>query len=153
MRKLPVTAGGLALAALLATAGCGGSHGGTPSGNASSAQARISSAASAIPSADIAQAKALVAKCITGTPVQQVHTVHLVFLSSATGKNGPAVVAARTQVFGCLGVPENQRTNFENDALKAAEHARLTTHDGRMTYFGTTLPALLAQCQKAGCPA
>lgn len=144
----------------LTLAGCKGSSGGgnaAPStfGPASSAEARVSAAASAIPPADIAQAKADIARCITGTPLQQIHTVHVVLLESAKGKNGAEVTATRAKVFGCLGVPPGQQTAFKNDSLTAAgkQHPRVWTKAGIKDYILVTWPGLLATCQKNGCPA
>lgn len=139
MRKpLPRLAAGLAviITALLMLAACG-SHSGKAAADASSALANPAT------SQDIAQAKADVARCFPATPLQQVHVIHLVFLSSAAGKNGPAVTAARTQVFGCLGIPAGQRTAFKNDALTAAEHGQVYTKAGARAYLEVTLPALV----------
>jgi hypothetical protein len=152
----------LALSLDLILAGCnkGSSPGAapsvfSPSAAASSAQARVSAAASAIPSADIAQAKADIARCVTGTPLQQIHTVHVVLLERATGKNGAEVTATRAKVLGCLGVPPGQRTQFKNDSLAAAERQkpRVFTKAGIRQYALVTWPGILAECQKNGCPA
>jgi hypothetical protein len=115
----------------------------------SSARSGIASAtANPTASADIAQAKALVARCIPGTPLDQVHTVHLVFFSSAAGKHGPEVVAARDKVFTCLGVAPEKRDAFKNEAITAAEHQTpkiISAHPaaGVRQYLEFTLPQLV----------
>jgi hypothetical protein len=149
--------GAAALLALsLVLAACSASKGSAPGAEASSAQAGYSSAKASIEAnpttaAELAQAKALVAKCFAGTPLQQIHQVHLVFASSATGKNGPAVVAARNTTLGCMGISPADRQPFTNDAITAAEHAnpKLTTHDGRVHYFEVVLPGLVLKYSNA----
>jgi hypothetical protein len=146
---------GLAVIGLITAlaAACGPHSGGTTSADQASARAAASSAmANPTVSAELGQARNLVKTCFAGTPTQQLSQVHLVFASSATGEHGPQVVAARAKTFGCLGIPENQRQNFVNDALTAAEHAnpKLTTHDGRVTYFEATLPQLILKYKNAG---
>ena len=134
----------VALLAALALAACGASsHSGAAADRSTAAAAASSIMADPTVSADVSQAKALVASCFTGTPLQQIHLVHLVFLSSATGKHGAEVVAARDKTFGCLGIPPDQRQAFINAALAAAEHGNLATHDGRVTYLEGTLPGLV----------
>jgi hypothetical protein len=134
---------GLAMAVLAAAlAGC------TSKSHAGDAGAAKSAAASATANptvaAELDQAKLLVKTCFAGTPLQQVRQVHLVFLSSATGKHGPDVVAARDKTFSCLGINDKAaRQAFLNDSITAAEHGHLTTHDGRVTYFSVTLPQLV----------
>src|SRR6516165_3254138 len=150
------TLGGIAIAILatcLLLAGCGHSKSASanpttlvPTGAASSAHSAISSIeANPTTSAEAAQAKALVKSCFAGTPLQQIHQIHLVFLSSASGKNGAAVTQARDTTFTCLGIPADKRQAFINDALTAAEHAnpKLTTHAGRVNYLEVTLPQLV----------
>lgn len=143
--------GALAIAGVIVT-GCGKN---SPAASgpvtftpvASAPVARASSVmADPIASADVTQAKKLVAKCIPGTPVQQLHTLHLLF-ASKTGKNAQAGEQTRARIFGCLGIPADQRANFENDALTRAEHGHLTTTAGRKTYFEVTLPQLVATYQ------
>lgn len=124
-----------ALAAALALSAC---NSGSASGDRASAAAS-SLRADPVASADLAQAKADAARCITGTPLQQVHTIHVVLLE----KESPAVKSARAQVFGCMGVPPAQQTAFKNDALAAAEKGRVYTKAGAKTYVEVTLPALL----------
>jgi hypothetical protein len=115
-----------------------------PTGAASSAQSAYNSiTANPTYSADIAQAKILVMQCFAGTPLQQIHQIHLVFLSSASGKNGAAVTQARDTTFTCLGVPADQRTAFKNDAITAAEHGKVYTKAGAKTYLTATLPQLV----------
>ena len=157
-RARRVIIGGLALILGIMLAACGGSHSGHSGAAASSAAAAASSAKASIEAnpttaAELAQAKALVKSCFPAAPLDQIHTVHLVFLSSATGKNGSAVVAARTKLFDCLGIPQQSRTAFKNDALTAAEHAKLTTHAGRVTYFEETLPGLVLKYKQTAGPA
>jgi hypothetical protein len=156
VKHLTQVTAALALALLLAvlTAACSG-HGSAgaeaSSGKAAGASALASATANPTVAAELTQAKALVKTCFAGTPTQQIHQVHVVFLSSATGKNGAQVQAARTTTFGCLGIPPDQRQNFINDALTAAEHAspKLTTHDGRVNYFEVTLPRLVLKYKAA----
>lgn len=91
--------------------------------------------------AELQQGQLLVKSCFTGTLLQQAHTVHLVFLSSATGPNGPAVVAERNKVFGCLHINDPaKRQAFINQAGEDALHGHLGTAAGRNTYFTVTLP-------------
>lgn len=97
----------------------------------------------------VQQARALVEHCFAGTPVQQARQIHLVFLSSKTGKNGPAVIAARQKLMSCLGISKADEKPFFNDAVTAAEHGHLTTHAGRVTYAGTTLPQLVIKYSSA----
>lgn len=123
-----------ALAGSLALGGC--AHGST----------HVKPTVNATEQAELDQGKKLVVSCFPGTLVQQVRTVHLVFLSSATGKNGPQVVSARDKVFGCLGINDPaRRTAFINDAGEAALHAKpsLARHDGRVQYFTVTLPKIV----------
>jgi hypothetical protein len=142
--RLRRLAAGLAAGAaiLAAVTGCGGnSH--------HAAAAASSFTADPTTSADVAQAKALVTKCVTGTPLQQLNTIHLLFFESKTGKHGPQVVQTRARVFSCMGVPPAQRDNFANAALTAAEHARpaLVAHHGVSDYLEVTLPGLLVKAQ------
>src|SRR6516225_6847869 len=144
------TLGGIAIAVLItALAACGSSHHSSanpttlvPTG---AVGAVSSAAANPTVSAEAVQAKALVKSCFAGTPLQQLHQVHLVFLSSASGKNGAAVTQARDTTFTCLGIPKDKRQAFVNDAITAAEHAnpKLTTHAGRVNYLEVTLPQLV----------
>ena len=148
-------AAAIAVLAIPVLAGCSRSGSGADATRASAGASQgraVASSAMADPttSADIAQAKALVAKCISGTPLEQIHTIHLVFLSSASGKNGAQVTAARVKVFDCLGVPEDQRTNFKNAALGSAEKVR--TKPQARTWLEATLPQLLLQYQTGGTP-
>jgi hypothetical protein len=125
----------------LALGACGSSH----SGQAITAP--ISFTADPAASADLAQAEADVKRCVTGTPLQQIHTVHVLLLEKASGKNEAEVTATRARVFTCLGVPASQRTQFKNDALTAAEHGKVYTKAGVRTYLLVTLPALLNRYQ------
>jgi hypothetical protein len=139
----------LIAAAALAAAGCTGSH---SSGQAAAAASSFTANPTA--SADLAQAKAGVARCITGTPLQQLATLKVLFLENATGPHAQQVTQTRATVFGCLGVPASQRTAFKNDALTAAEHGKVYTKAGAKVYLEVTMPALLARYQKAsGSPA
>ena len=148
------TLGGIAIAILatcLLLAGCGHSKSSSanpttlvPTGAASSAHSAINSIeANPATSAEAVQAKALVKSCFAGTPLQQIHQIHLVFLSSASGKNGAAVTQARDTTFTCLGIPADQRTAFKNDAITAAEHGKVYTKAGAKAYLAGTLPQLV----------
>lgn len=123
----------LVLVAWLALAAC------TSKSHSADAQAGRSAAASVTADPQVQQARALVQHCFAGTPVQQAQQVHLVFLSSATGKNGPAVIAARAKVTGCLGISKSDEQPFLNDAITAAEHAHLVSggHAARVAYLNT----------------
>jgi hypothetical protein len=134
-----------------AVAACG-SKSGSAAGAESSARGAIASAtANPTTAADLHQAKMLVEHCFAGTPLQQAHQVHLVFLSRAAGKNGPAVVAARDKTAACMGISKSDEQPFFNDAITAAEHAnpRLTTHAGRVKYFEITLAGLVLKYSNA----
>lgn len=140
----------LALAAVLAavlavTAACGPGHGGHAAAAASSLQANPAA------QADAAQAEAALRQCITGTPLQQIHTVHVVLAERASGTNGAEVTATRARVFGCLGVPASQRTAFRNASLTAAENQqpRAWTKAGIRQYLLVTWPGLLAKYRTA----
>ena len=137
------------LSAGLAACHSGSSH---PQASAAAGSARgaiASATANPTTAADLASAKALVKSCFAGTPLQQVHQVHLVFLSSSTGKHGPDVLKARATLRDCLGISKADETPFFNDAATAAEHGHLTTHDGRVTYFTVTLPGIVLKYSKA----
>ena len=97
---------------------------GCSSSGSSDAGAARSAAASVTGNPQFLAAKALVKHCFAGTPVQQAHQIHLVFLSSATGKNGPEVVAARAKVAACMGISKSDEQPFFNDAVTAAEHQK-----------------------------
>jgi len=91
--------------------------------------------------AELQQGQKLLASCFPKTITEQVKTVHLVFLSRATGKHGPEVVAARAKLLHCLNIDDPaKRQAFINKAGEDALHGHLTTHDGRHTYFTITLP-------------
>lgn len=143
MRAHRKTLAAAAIVALVAVpaAGCSSS---SHAGSAASSIADDPTAAAAL-----AKAKADVKKCITGTPLTQAHTLKILFLTSSTGKNGEEVKATRSRVFTCMGVPEAQRENFTNEAITAAEHARLIAHpiaNGK-TYLLVTLPNLVEKYQ------
>lgn len=123
----------LAVALALVAAAC------TSNSHSADAQAGRSAEASVTANPQFIQAKKLVVHCFAGTPVQQAQQVHLVFLSSATGKNGPAVIAARAKVTGCLGISKSDEQPFLNDAITAAEHAHLVSggHAARVAYLNT----------------
>lgn len=142
LTKLAVAA---VLAAFLAlAAGCT-----SKSADASSAKSAAASVtANPTVAAELDQAKLLVKSCMPGTPLAQVHTIHLVLLSSAAGKNGEEVKAARTKLFDCLGIPESKRDAFKNDAITAAEQQHpkiLSAHPvaGVRQYLLITLPQLV----------
>jgi hypothetical protein len=118
--------------------------------HASDAQAGRSAAASVTANPQFVQAKALVRHCFAGTPVQQARQIHLVFLSSSTGKNGPAVIAARMKLGTCLGISKADEQPFINDAVTAAEHGHLLrSHANRVAYFEATLPQLVLKYSNA----
>lgn len=141
MRKA-TTALAAVIIAVLALAGC---H----SGSSGAAKGAIASAtADPAVAAELAQARLLVRSCFPSAPLDQIHTVHLVFLSSATGKHGPEVVAAREKLFACLGIPQDKRDEFKNQAITAAEHQTpkiLSLHPaaGVQRYLEFTLPQLV----------
>jgi hypothetical protein len=138
MSKTPAAIAALAAAAVIALAGC--QSGSDTKGTVASATANPTVAA------ELNQGKALVASCFPGTLLQQVRTVHLVFLSSVHGKHADEVTAARDKVFTCLHISDPaQRQAFVNDAGEAALHAspKLTTHAGRVQYFEITLPKIV----------
>ncbi len=140
MSKVLIALAVVALA-VLALAGCKGS-----SSNASSARSAVASAtANPTTAAELRHAKELVKSCIPASPLDQAQMVHLVFLSSATGKNGPEVVAARTKLGTCLGISKANEKPFFNDALIAAEHGHLVRggHAARVQYFEVALPQLV----------
>jgi hypothetical protein len=158
LARLAVFAVAAAVLALV-TAGCTSKSGGSASGAASSAEGKASAVVGSITAnpttaADLAKAKALVRHCFAGTPLQQAHQIHVVFLSSAAGKNGPAVVAARNTTATCLGLSKADEKPFFNDAVTAAEavtfHKLATSHDARVTYVSVTLPGLLLKYSSAG---
>jgi hypothetical protein len=91
--------------------------------------------------AELKQGQLLLAGCFPKTVTEQVRTVHLVFLSSAKGTNGPAVVAARDKLFTCLNINDPaKRQAFVNKAGDDALHGHLATQAGRHAYFTVTLP-------------
>ena len=137
----------LIAAAAIALAGCSSS-------GSSDAGAAKSAAASVTANPQFLAAKALVVHCFAGTPVQQAHQIHLVFLSSATGKNGPEVVAARTKLGTCLGISKSDEQPFFNDAVTAAEHQKprisvLHPVAWLTAFFGQTLPPIVIKYSNA----
>lgn len=137
-----VAAAFLAIALALTVAACNSSSKSSVKGAAASAAANPTVAA------ELVQAKALVKACFPAKPTAQIHTVHLVFLSSATGKHGAEVVVAREKLFNCLGVPRDRQDSFKNDAITAAEHQHpkiLSLHPlaGVQAYLTITLPQLV----------
>jgi hypothetical protein len=123
------------------------------SSSSSEAQAGKSAAASVTANPAFIKAKALVAHCFAGTPVQQAHQAHLVFFSSENGKHGDEVKKARATLLGCLGISKSDETPFFNDAVTQAKYGKvLLTHDGRVTYFGTTLPNIVLKYSSAYTP-
>jgi hypothetical protein len=145
-RIIAAILGGLLTVVVLA--GC---HSGSGQGAAEASSAKgalVSATADPTVQAEIAQARLLVRSCFPTAPLDQARTVHLVFLSSATGKNGPAVVAARDKLFACLGIPQDKRDEFKNQAITAAEHQTpkiLSLHPaaGVTRYLEFTLPQLV----------
>lgn len=145
MKSLPLALAAAATA-VLALAGCGPSH----SSHAAEAQAGKSAAAQVTANPQFLAARALVKHCFAGTPVQQAHQVHLVFLAKATGKYGPEVVAARAKTRECLGISKADEKPFVNDAVTQAKYGKvLATHGGRVAYFGTTLPKIVIKYSNA----
>lgn len=149
--RIPRRAAGIIAAVLIslaAVAGC------TSSSHSSDAGAAKSAAASVTGNPQFLAAKTLVKHCFAGTPVEQAHQIHLVFLSSATGKNGPEVVAARAKVAACMGISKADEKPFFNDAVKAAENQkpRLSVlHPGAWltAFFTTTLPPIVIKYSNA----
>lgn len=144
MRKTTAAIGAAALGASLLLTACGPSNGGA--GSAKSAAASVT--ANPTVQAELVQARLLVKSCFPAAPLDQLHTVHLVFLSSATGKNGPEVVVARDKLFNCLGVPRDRQDAFKNEAITAAEHQSpkvISVHPaaGVRQYLLVTLPQLV----------
>lgn len=118
-----------AVAALALLAGCSPGH------------AHPKPTLNATEQAELKQGQELLASCFPKAITDQIKTVHLVFLSSATGKNGPAVVAARDKLFACLNIDSPaKRQAFINKAGEDALHGHLTRSSGRHTYFTVTLP-------------
>jgi hypothetical protein len=148
--RIPRKAAGLiasALIAAVAIAGCSSS-------GSSDAGAAKSAAASVTANPQFLAAKALVKHCFAGTPVQQAHQIHLVFLSSATGKNGPEVVAARAKLAACLGISKADEQPFINEAIAAAEHQTpkiISLHPvaGIKAYLTGTLPKIVIKYSNA----
>jgi hypothetical protein len=148
-----VRAGAQALAAaafivlLIILAGCSSS-------GSSDAGAAKSAAASVTANPQFLAAKALVKHCFAGTPVQQARQIHLVFLSSATGKNGPEVVAARAKTADCMGISKSDEKPFFNDAVTAAEHQKprlsvLHPVAWITAFFTKTLPPIVIKYSNA----
>lgn len=142
MRKTPAAIGAAVLGAFLLLSGC---HSGSNDTGAAK-----SAAASVTADPQFLAAKALVQKCTAGTPAQQVRQIHLVLLSSSTGKHGDEVKAARARLGSCLGISQADWTPFFNDAVTAAEHGHLLrSHANRVTYYRTTLPRLVLKYSNA----
>lgn len=140
---------GLIISAPLLLTACGGSS----SHSAGAAHSAIASA-TADPQVqhDLAQAKASIKLCITGTPLQQIHTVRVLLLESSAGKHAAEVTATRARVFDCLGVPADKRTAFKNDSLTAAEQQVPRVWSGKAgieQYLLVTWPGVLAKYQQA----
>lgn len=49
---------------------------------------------------------------------------------------------SRDKLAQCLGIPQDQRQNFEADALSSAEHVSWSDKGQRTQYFEVTLPNL-----------
>lgn len=148
MRRIIVTVAGLGLASLLAT-GC------NSNGSAISTPSTFGPAvASVTADPQFLAAKALVVHCFAGTPVQQARQIHLVFLSSSTGKNGPAVITARAELGTCLGISKSDEQPFFNDAVKAAEQQKPRLHVLHpvvwlTAFFAKTLPPIVIRYSNA----
>jgi hypothetical protein len=137
-----------AAAAAIALAGCGSSS------HSSAEAAGKGAVASATANPQFIKAKALVKHCFAGTPLQQAHQIHLVLLSSATGKNGPEVVAARAKTADCMGISKSDEKPFFNEAITAAEHQKPRLHPLHpvawlTAYFGNTLPPIVIKYSNA----
>jgi hypothetical protein len=148
MRKTPLAIATAIAAAVLALSGC---HSGTGSADTGAAQ---SAAASVTANPQFIAARKLVVHCFSGTPVQQARQIHLVFLSRASGKNGPAVIAARAKLGTCLGISKSDEQPFFNDAVKAAERQKPRLHVLHpvawiTAFFTKTLPPVVIRYSNA----
>lgn len=148
--RIPRKAAGLIAAVLIAAAAVAGCS----SSGSSGAGAAKSAAASVTADPQFLAAKALVKHCFAGTPLQQAHQIHLVFLSSATGKNGPEVVTARAKLAACLGISKSDEQPFINEAITAAEHQTpkiISLHPvaGVKAYLTGTLPTIVIKYSNA----
>jgi hypothetical protein len=147
MRKTPLAIATAVTAAALALAGC-------KSGSSADTGSAKSAAASVTANPQFLAAKTLVKHCFAGTPVQQAQQIHLVFLSSKTGKNGPEVITARAKLGTCLGISKADEKPFFNDAVKAAENQKPRLHVLHpvawiTAFFGTTLPPVVIRYSNA----
>lgn len=148
MRKTPAAIGAAVLGAFLLLTGCNSGSNSADAGPAKSAAASVTA------NPQFLAAKALVVHCFAGTPVQQARQIRLVFLSSSTGKNGPAVIAARTKLGTCLGISKSDEQPFFNDAVKAAEHQKPRLHVLHpaawiTAFFTKTLPPVVIRYSNA----
>lgn len=91
----------------------------------------------AVPSAT-ASAEKQKAEQYVATCVPQNNTLAQIQLAKQLGTDP----ASRTKLAQCLGIPQDQRQNFEADALSAAEHIKWSDKDQRSQYFEVTLPNL-----------
>lgn len=81
-------------------------------------------------------AEAYVNKCIPQSSVAQIQLAHQ--LSNA---------ADRAKLEQCLGIPKDQRQNFEGSALGDAEHINWNDKSARSQFFDVTLPNLAMSYQ------
>lgn len=122
--SIRVACAAVAACAAIAVAGCHSS---------SSVHAAATGTAAAQAKQDLAN---ISAKCGTSSAAGQ-----LAAAKAMTTHNG------RQALFAKCGVPKANRPALEAKALDAAEHAHLTTHEGRVNYFTLTLPTLIEQAQ------
>jgi hypothetical protein len=100
---------------------------------AHSGATHVSASQSTVAKAD---ARALAAKCIPSSAVDQIKLAH-----SLTTSAGRSALEAK------CGIAQNRKSAFESSALSAAETGHLNTAQGRATYFGVTLPKLVEEDQ------
>lgn len=115
----PIILGAAAAAGIVA---CSPSH-----------SAHVSASQSAVAKAD---ARALAAKCIPASAVDQIKLAH-----SLTTSAGRSALEAK------CGIAPDRKTAFEDSALSAAESGHLGTSQGRTTFFSVTLPKLIEEDQ------
>lgn len=128
MNKL-VTGTAAAAIAVAALAGC---HSGSGTG---SAKAKAAASSTAVQTTK-KNLEAITAKCGTGSAAGQIAAV-----------KDLRTKAGRARLWAKCGVPAAKRSAVQTQALDAAEHAHLTTHAGRVTYFEVTLPAIIERNQ------
>lgn len=80
--------------------------------------------------ADKKQAESYVSKCVPSSSLGQIQ------LAEKLGTDP----AQRTQLSQCLGVPKDQRQNFEAAVLGDAEHVQWSNKAARTQFYSVTLP-------------